>query len=113
MFSNRRSATAADEFRDNLQTLQNDLSRLARQATTLFGEAGDKALGDLTNRVHWLGRSFDDAVSVAGTRGRKAMVDASNGLAGNLQDAVMRRPLATLAIAAGLGVLFGSMTSRR
>jgi len=113
MSSSKRPAVTAEDFRQNVQALQNDLSRLTQQATLLFGDAGDRALGEVTDRIHWLGKSFDEAVSVAGQRGRQAFVDASGSVAGGLQDALKRHPLAILALAAGIGVIFGSLSSRR
>jgi ElaB/YqjD/DUF883 family membrane-anchored ribosome-binding protein len=113
MSSNKRPAVTAEDFRQNVQALQNDLSRLTQQATLLFGDAGDRALGEVTDRIHWLGKSVDEAVSVAGRRGRKALFDASGSVAGGLQDALTRHPLATLALAAGIGVIFGSLSTRR
>ena len=111
--STKRAAVTAEDFRQNVQALQGDLARLTQQATLLFGDVGDKAMGELTDGVHWLGKNFDGVVSTANKRGRRALADASDGLVGGIQEAVTKRPLTTLALAAGLGIIFGTLSSRR
>ena len=58
-------AAGVDDIRKDLQTLREDVMRLAGQVSTLVGATGDQALGDGKQRMRQMG----DAVSDIGERG--------------------------------------------
>ena len=102
-------------LKKDLQSLRDDLSQLSKQVEGLALDAGAEMLDEVKARLVNFGNSVDELIAGAGARGREA-VDAVGEMGGNVvenvEDAVREHPLASLAIAAGLGFLLAS-TMRR
>ena len=56
--------------------------------------------------------TIGDAVHDAGERGRDAVTDFSESIGSTVEETVRSRPLATVAVALGLGVLVGALLRR-
>jgi ElaB/YqjD/DUF883 family membrane-anchored ribosome-binding protein len=82
--------------------------RLAGQVSTLVGATGDQALGDLKQRMGQMG----DAAADIGERSRDAANDMLDRVGATLEENVRTRPLATLAVAVGLGFIVGALWRR-
>ena len=81
-------AAGVDDIRKDLQTLREDVMRLAGQVSTLVGATGDQALGDGKQRMRQMG----DAVSDIGERGRTWRLTCSKMSARRLRRICARGP---------------------
>jgi ElaB/YqjD/DUF883 family membrane-anchored ribosome-binding protein len=97
-----------DDIRKDLQTLRDDLSRLAGQMSTLVSAKGDEAFGEVRTRMRQMG----DAVTDMGERSRDMVTDMADTLGATLEENVRTRPLATIGFAVGLGFIVGAMWRR-
>lgn len=111
---NSRSATARDvaEIERLLSQLEVRLKHLGASATSDAREAGSaipemisKALSDLTERLR---DAVHDGAHDVGEKAARVGADAWH----KIEDEVSHRPLATLAVAAGIGFMVG-MIGRR
>lgn len=101
-------AGVVDDIRKDLQALREDMMRLAGQVSTLVGATGDQAMGDLKQRMRQMG----DAAADLGERGRDAANDMIDHVGATLEENMRTRPLATLAVAVGLGFIVGALWRR-
>jgi ElaB/YqjD/DUF883 family membrane-anchored ribosome-binding protein len=109
--SNGAAATIEDIQRD-MQALRNDMAKLAGQVTTLLSEGGEEAIGKLKKRVSRMQDELGDNLAEAGERSREALTDVSDHLSEALQESLQEHPLTTVALAVGLGFLFGTAWRR-
>ena len=115
MATRRKTASAVDEIHDDLYALREDIGHLADQVTELLSDKGDEVLGDVKQRVSQIRRSIDSAILEVGARGRAAAGDAKDSvdaLGETLEGSVREHPIATLALAVGLGLLIGKTWRR-
>jgi ElaB/YqjD/DUF883 family membrane-anchored ribosome-binding protein len=101
-------AAVVDDIRKDLQALREDMVRLAGQVSTLVGATGDQAMGDLKQRMRQMG----DAAADIGERSRDAANDMLDRVGATLEENMRTRPLATLAVAVGLGFIVGALWRR-
>jgi ElaB/YqjD/DUF883 family membrane-anchored ribosome-binding protein len=110
-----KAAGTMEDIKRDLQAMRDDVSRLAQQVAGLLSVTGGEALREVKAQMSRAKKSFDGAISDAGEKGMEA-VDAvretTDTMVGALEDAVHERPFATLAIALGLGFLFGATWRR-
>jgi ElaB/YqjD/DUF883 family membrane-anchored ribosome-binding protein len=102
-----KGAASADIASD-LQALRDDFARLAEQVGDMLANRGNAAWQRAKSSV-------DDAMSGAQDTGRDAadaLREVSDHFVEAIDESIKTRPYTTLAIAAGLGFLFG-MTWRR
>jgi ElaB/YqjD/DUF883 family membrane-anchored ribosome-binding protein len=101
------SATSGD-IQADIQALRDDVARLAKQIADIFAAQGNKAWGHARAGV-------DEALADAESRGREA-VEAVREVGENMRRAIdtslQERPYTTLALAPGLGFLFGATWRR-
>jgi ElaB/YqjD/DUF883 family membrane-anchored ribosome-binding protein len=105
-----KAAGTIDDIQRDLQVVRDDLSRLAQQVASLLGVTGSQALREVKAQMSRAKESLDGVLSDAGGKGMEAMDTMREGtdtLLESIEDAVRQRPFATLAIAIGLGFLFG------
>jgi ElaB/YqjD/DUF883 family membrane-anchored ribosome-binding protein len=91
-----------------LQALRADFARLADQVSGILTNKGNAAWQRARSSV-------DGVVSDAQERGREAadaMRDVSDNFVEAIDESIKNRPYATLAIAVGLGFLFGTTWRR-
>ncbi len=99
-----KAAGTVDEIQHDLQVVRDDLSRLAQQVASLLSVTGSRAKQNL-----------DGVLSEASEKGMEAadtVRDSTDTALEAIEDAVRQRPFATLAIAVGLGFLFGASWRR-
>jgi len=104
----KAASKASDDIQDDLQALRDDVTNLGRQIADILAHSGNRAFKRAKS-------SLDSVVSDAGERGREAVDtvrDMSDDLVGAIDDSLERRPYTTLAIAVGVGFLFGAMWRR-
>jgi ElaB/YqjD/DUF883 family membrane-anchored ribosome-binding protein len=109
------NGTAPADIERQLEILRNDISALTQKVSDLASEAKDDTMAQVKSQVRSAKAQVDSAISGAQESGREA-VDAFRDVADTfgdaLEDSLKRRPYATLAIAAGIGFLFGAAWRR-
>jgi ElaB/YqjD/DUF883 family membrane-anchored ribosome-binding protein len=109
------NGTAPADIERQLEILRNDISALTQKMSDLASEAKDDTMAQVKSQVRSAKAQVDSAISGAQESGREA-VDAFRDVADTfgdaLEDSLKRRPYATLAIAAGIGFLFGAAWRR-
>jgi ElaB/YqjD/DUF883 family membrane-anchored ribosome-binding protein len=104
----KAASDASANAESDLQALRDDFAKLAAQVADILGDRGNAAWAQAKSRV-------DDAMADAQETGREA-VDAMREVSDNFVEAIdsslKERPYTTLAIAAGLGFLFGVLWRR-
>jgi ElaB/YqjD/DUF883 family membrane-anchored ribosome-binding protein len=110
-----KTAGTIDDIQHDLQVMRDDMSRLAQQVASLLSVTGSQALREVKAQMSRAKQSLDGVLSDASEKGMEAVDAAREGTATALEaleDAVRQRPFATLAIAVGLGFLFGASWRR-
>jgi ElaB/YqjD/DUF883 family membrane-anchored ribosome-binding protein len=104
------NGTTPADVEKQLETIRDDISELAQQVADLVSQAKDGTMAQVKSQVRSAKAQVDSALSGAQESGREA-VDAFRDVADTfgdaLEDSLKRRPYATLAVAAGIGFLFG------
>jgi len=106
--SGQAAAAASGDIQADLQALRDDVARLAQQIADIFAAKGGNAWRHARSGV-------DEAIADAEDRGRDA-IDAvrevGDNLAGAIDESLKQRPYTTLALALGIGFLFGASWRR-
>jgi len=100
----KAASEASGDIQSDLQALRDDFARLAEQIGDIAGSKGNAAWRRAKSRV-------DGAVADAQDRGREAVGavrEISDTFVGTIAESIKNRPFTTLALAAGLGFLFGA-----
>ena len=109
------NGTTPADVEHQLETIRDDISKLTQQMSDLVDQTKDTAMAQVKSQVHRAQTAASSAISDAQATGREA-VDAFRDVADTFGDAVedslKRRPYATLAVAAGIGFLFGAAWKR-
>ena len=112
MASTKDATATVEDIQHDVQALRDDLAKLAGQVTELLSAGGGEAIAGLKKRVRRMQDELDETVSDVGERGREALSDVSDHLGEALQDSMQEHPLTTIALAVGLGFLFGTAWRR-
>jgi ElaB/YqjD/DUF883 family membrane-anchored ribosome-binding protein len=106
--SGKAASAASGDIQADLEALRDDVTRLASQITDIFAAKGTAAwaraksnVEDVVSDVSAKGQEAVDAVQEAGDR----VIDA-------IDESLRTRPYTTLAVALGIGFLFGAMWRR-
>ena len=106
--SRRAAAAASYDIQADVQSLRNDVARLANQISDIFSSRGNAAWSRAKSNV-------EGVVSDVSAKGQEA-VDAVREVGDNMVDAIdeslKHRPYTTLALAVGIGFLFGATWRR-
>jgi ElaB/YqjD/DUF883 family membrane-anchored ribosome-binding protein len=111
MATNDAVGTVEDIQRD-VKALRDDLAKLAGQVSELLSAGGSEAIAGIKERMHRVQDGLDETMSDMGERGREALSDVSGHLSEALQESIEEHPLTTIALAVGLGFLFGTAWRR-
>ena len=112
MASTTDAAATVDDIQRDVQALRADMAKLAGQVTNLLSAGGGEALGKLKARVDSMQDDLSETVSEVGERSREALSDVSDRVGEALQESLQEHPLTTIALAVGLGFLFGTTWRR-
>ena len=107
--------TTPADIEHQLETIRDDITKLTQQMSDLADQTKDTAMAQVKTQVRRAQDAATTAISDAQATGKEA-VDAFRDVADTFGDAVeyslKRRPYATLAVAAGIGFLFGAAWKR-
>jgi ElaB/YqjD/DUF883 family membrane-anchored ribosome-binding protein len=104
----RAAGAASGDLQKDLQMLRDDFGRLAQQVADIVANRGNAAWQRARSGV-------DDVMSDAQDKSQQAvdaMREISDKFVETVDDSIKNRPYTTLAIAIGLGFLFGSSWRR-
>jgi ElaB/YqjD/DUF883 family membrane-anchored ribosome-binding protein len=104
----RAASDASDDLQRDLQALRDDFTRLAQQVGDILSNKGNAAWRRAKTSV-------DGVVADAQTKGQEAataMREVSDHFVDAVDQSLQERPYTTLAIAAGLGFIFGAIWRR-
>ena len=112
MASTKEAAATVEDIARDMQALRDDLAQLSRQVTTLLSASSGEAIGEVKERIRRMRDNIDQTVADAGERGREALGDVSGKVGEALEESLHEHPVTTIALALGLGFLFGTMLRR-
>jgi ElaB/YqjD/DUF883 family membrane-anchored ribosome-binding protein len=112
MTSTKDATATVENIQRDVQALRDDLAKLAGQVSELLSAGGGEAIAGLKERMHRMQDGLDETMSDMGERGREALSDVSEHLSEALQESIEEHPLTTIALAVGLGFLFGTAWRR-
>jgi ElaB/YqjD/DUF883 family membrane-anchored ribosome-binding protein len=112
MASTKDTAGTVEDIQRDVQALRDDLAKLAGQVSELLSAGGSEAISGLKDRVHRMQDGLDETMSDMSERGREALSDVSEHLSEALQQSIEEHPMTTIALAVGLGFLFGTVWRR-
>ena len=104
----RAGSAASGDMQKDLQMLRDDFSRLAQQMADILANRGTAAWQRARSGV-------DDVMSDAQDKSREAidaMREVSDKFVEAVDESIKNRPYTTLAVAIGLGFLFGATWRR-
>jgi ElaB/YqjD/DUF883 family membrane-anchored ribosome-binding protein len=104
----KAASAASGDIQKDLQALRDDFARLAEQVGEILASRGNAAWRRAKTSV-------DGVVSDAQTKGQEAagaVREVSDNFVEALDESIKERPYTTLAIALGLGFLFGATWRR-
>jgi ElaB/YqjD/DUF883 family membrane-anchored ribosome-binding protein len=104
----KAAGAASGDMQKDMQNLRDDFARLAQQVADIVTDRGSAAWQRAKTGV-------DDAVADAQDKSREAvdaMREVSDQFVEAIDESIKNRPYTTLAIALGLGFLFGTMWRR-
>jgi len=96
----------------NLQSLRDEFGALAAEVTRLMETSDQHEADELKNRIEQVRTKFESTVSEVGGSGRDAIHELGENIADIVEESLRERPIATLALAAGLGFLVGAAFRR-
>lgn len=106
--SAKAASAASGDIQADLQALREDVTRLASQITDILATKGNAAWARAKSNV-------EDVVSDVSAKGQEA-IDAAQEVGDRVVDTIdeslRERPYTTLAVALGIGFLFGAMWRR-
>jgi ElaB/YqjD/DUF883 family membrane-anchored ribosome-binding protein len=107
--SARAASAASGDIQADLEALRNDVAKLANQIADIFATKGNEAWSRATSNIK---SNVEGVMSDATAKGQEA-VDAVREVGDNVMDAIdeslEKRPYTTLALAVGIGFLFGAI----
>ena len=112
MASTKDTSATVEDIQRDVQALRDDLGKLAGQVSELLSAGGGEALAGIKERVRRMHDELDETISDVGERGREALSEVGEHLSDALQDSIEQHPLTTIALAVGLGFLFGTAWRR-
>jgi ElaB/YqjD/DUF883 family membrane-anchored ribosome-binding protein len=111
----KKDALASVDLSDDLQKLRRDIGRLADQVSNSLQEAGDDALTEAKVQIRRIKDNVDTIISSASEKGldaTKAVREVTDNVGAAVEESLRARPFATLAVAIGIGFIFGAAWRR-
>ena len=107
-----RGATAMETTKHNLQSLRDEFGALAAEVTRLMEISDQHEADELKNRIDQVRAKFESAVSDVSDSSRDAIHELSKNIADVVEESLRERPIATLALALGVGFIVGTALRR-
>jgi len=104
----KAAAAAADDLQADLQALRDDVNRLASQISDILDSRGSAAWRKARSNVEGVISDVQDK----GMEAVGAVREVGDTMADAIDESLKRRPYTTLALAAGIGFVFGAMWRR-
>ncbi|EJW10066.1 Uncharacterized protein DUF883, ElaB [Rhodovulum sp. PH10] len=105
-------ASTVDDLKKDLNSLREDVARLAGQLSSALTDSGDEAFTGVKDRFRRMRDNVGDTMQDYGERGRDAVSEFADTIGSTVEENVRSRPLSTVALALGLGFLFGALWRR-
>jgi ElaB/YqjD/DUF883 family membrane-anchored ribosome-binding protein len=105
------SDTISTKTNGTQKNIETDVSALQKDMAKLMSQIGDIVAAKGSDAWQHARSNIDDVVSDAKAKGSEAVSavrDVSDNLVNALDESIKRNPYTTLALAVGLGVLFGA-----
>jgi ElaB/YqjD/DUF883 family membrane-anchored ribosome-binding protein len=106
--SGKAASAASGDIQADLQALRDDVTRLASQITDIFAAKGNAAWARAKSNVE----GVVSDVSTKGQEAVEAVQEVGDRMADVIDESLRTRPYTTLAVALGIGFLFGAMWRR-
>ena len=94
--------------KQNLQSLRDEFGALTAEVAKLMEASDQHNADELKDRIAKLRAKFEGAVSGAGNSGSDPIHELSENIADVVEGSLRERPIATLAVALGLGFIIGA-----
>ena len=104
----KTASAGAKDVQDDIDALREDVARLTSQIADLLAAKGSASWEKAKSRVEGV---LSDA-EAKGEEAVEAVREVGDNLAGAIDESLKQRPYTTLAIAVGLGFLFGATWRR-
>jgi ElaB/YqjD/DUF883 family membrane-anchored ribosome-binding protein len=98
--------------KQDLQSLRDEFGALTAEVSKLMETSDRHDPDELKNRIEQVRTKFESAVSDAGESSRDAIHELSENVADIVEESLRERPVATLALAVGLGFIVGAVLRR-
>ena len=105
-------ATTMESTKHNLQSLRDEFGALAAEVTKLMEISDQHGADELKNRIDQVRAKFESAVSDVSDSSRDAIHELSKNIADVVEESLRERPIATLALALGVGFIVGTALRR-
>ena len=105
-------ATTMETTKHNLQSLRDEFGALAAEVTRLMEISDQHEADELKNRIDQVRAKFESAVSDVSDSSRDAIHELSKNIADVVEESLRERPIATLALALGVGFIVGTALRR-
>jgi ElaB/YqjD/DUF883 family membrane-anchored ribosome-binding protein len=93
--------------KQNLQFLRDEFGALTAEMTRLMDASDQHGSDELKNRMSEIRAKVESAISEGGDGSRDAIRELSENIADAVEESLRERPIATIALAAGLGFIVG------
>jgi ElaB/YqjD/DUF883 family membrane-anchored ribosome-binding protein len=101
--SAKAASAASGDIKDDLEALRDDVAKLTQQIADILASKGGKAWKRARKNIDGVISDVEDK----GMEAVDAMREASDNVVDAIDESIKTRPYTTLAIAFGLGFLFG------
>lgn len=98
--------------RQTLQSLREEFGALTADVARLMEAPDQHGPDELKNRMNEIHSKFESAVSDSGDDSRDAIREVSENIADFVEESLRERPIATMAVALGLGFVVGAVLRR-
>jgi ElaB/YqjD/DUF883 family membrane-anchored ribosome-binding protein len=93
--------------KQNLQSLRDEFGALSADMARLMDSSDQRGSDELKNRMSEIRARFESAMSEGGDGARDAIRELGENAADFVEESLRERPIATIALAAGLGFIVG------
>ena len=91
----------------DLQSLRDEFGALTAEVTKLMEASDQHEADELKDRIGQVRAKFESAISGTGDGSHDAIHELSEHIADTVETSLRERPIATLALAVGLGFMIG------